>query len=200
MLSKWYIQQIVEWKILIVSKFDAEGKNLPNAKLRQNLGQNLKFLLYSNCLQHLSRINWELIIPLYAEFYDAELNSARILRAAELSPSGSVQGQLGRHASYGGIFYLHGCSMGIQNALFKEGWYLHRRGDVRKPIKANFPVSTYLVPTCLDSDWLTGPLLLTGEDVWPTRARNIAINGGPTSLYTYLNMMIWKHHVWGNKY
>ena len=90
MLSKWYIQQIVEWKILIVSKFDAEGKNLPNAKLRQNLGQNLKFLLYSNFFQHLSRINWELIIPLYAEFYDAELNSARILRAAELSPSGSV--------------------------------------------------------------------------------------------------------------
>ena len=89
MLSKWYIQQIIEWKILIVSKFDAEGKNLPNAKLMQNLGQNLKFLLYSNCLQHLSRINWELIIPLYAEFYDAELNSAQILHAAELSPSGS---------------------------------------------------------------------------------------------------------------
>jgi hypothetical protein len=26
MLSKWYIRQIVEWKILIISKFDAEGK------------------------------------------------------------------------------------------------------------------------------------------------------------------------------
>ena len=33
----------------------------------------------------------EFIILLYVEFYDAELNSARILHAAELSPSSSVR-------------------------------------------------------------------------------------------------------------
>ena len=32
----------------------------------------------------------KLIILLYVEFYDGELNSARTLRAAELSPSSSV--------------------------------------------------------------------------------------------------------------
>jgi len=90
MLSKCYIRHIAEWKFLIVPKFDAEGKNLPNAKLRQNLKQNLKIWLYSNCLQHFSRINWELIILLYGEFYDAELNSARILHVAELSLSRSA--------------------------------------------------------------------------------------------------------------
>jgi len=65
---------------------NTKGKNLPNVKLKQNL----KISLHSNCLQHLSRINGEVIILIYAEFYDAELHFARILRAVELSPSSSA--------------------------------------------------------------------------------------------------------------
>ena len=49
-----------------------------------------KFCWRSNCLLHCGRICWEFIILLYIEFYAAKLNSARILRAAELSPSSSI--------------------------------------------------------------------------------------------------------------
>ena len=50
----------------------------------------IKFCRYSNCLLRRGRIYGEFIILLYIEFYARKLNSARILRAAELSPSSSV--------------------------------------------------------------------------------------------------------------
>ena len=49
----------------------------------------IKFCWYSNCLLRRGRIYWEFIILLYIEFYARKLNSARILHAAELSPSSS---------------------------------------------------------------------------------------------------------------
>ena len=64
----------------------AKSKNLPNAKLRQNL----KISLHSNCLQYLSIISKEVInLIVYAKFYAGELHFAWILHAAELSPSSS---------------------------------------------------------------------------------------------------------------
>ena len=57
---------------------------------KEKIRQNVKISLHSNCLQHLSRINGEAIILIYAEFYAGELHFAWILCTTELSPSSSV--------------------------------------------------------------------------------------------------------------